>query len=327
MSAPRGYNRYRGRSPLWKKVVAVLLILVIILAVAFMVLQDRVFYDDTGTPHLPRPAGQEETSGSQPVDPGDLDITVEELEPEKEPLRAVELAELPSAEEIAGAVSAGDFDAVAVTMKDEAGRVYHTTEAQQAAVAALTGGDCRTIARVSCFLDPKAAKADVEGRGLKNTGGYIFYDGNNTNWLDPGKPAARQYLCDLAKELADQGFDELLLTNVSYPTEGKIDKIDYGEALKPAALADFLREVRAAVGEDVTISLELPAEMILSGSDPVSGIVLADLAPLADRIYAVTDDASAAALEQAVQSACEETEFVAEVTDAAGIDGSFLLVQ
>ena len=174
MTAPRGYNRYRGRSPLWKKVVAVLLILVIILAVAFMVLQDRVFYDDTGTPHLPRPAGQEETSGSQPVDPGDLDITVAELEPAKEPLRAVELAELPSAEEIAGAVPAGDFDAVAVTMKDETGRVYHTTEAQQASVAALTGGDCRTIARVSCFLDPKAAKADVEGRGLKNTGGDIF---------------------------------------------------------------------------------------------------------------------------------------------------------
>ena len=30
----------------------------------------------------------------------------------------------------------------------------------------------------------------------KNTGGFIFYDGNNLNWLDPGKPAARQYLCD-----------------------------------------------------------------------------------------------------------------------------------
>ena len=211
MTAPRGYNRYRGRSPLWKKVVAVLLILVIVAAVAFMVLQDRVFYDDSGTPHLPRPAGQQAPSGSEPV--------------------------------------------------------------------------------------------------------------------DPGKPAARQYLCGIAKELADQGFDELLLTNVSYPTEGKIDKIDYGEALKPAALADFLREVRSAVGEDVTISVELPAQTILSGSDPVSGIVLADLAPLADRIYAVTDAASAPALEQAVRAACDTTEFAAEVTDTAGVEGGFLLTQ
>ena len=326
MTAPRGYNRYRGRSPLWKKVVAVLLILVIAAAVAFMVLQDRVFYDDTGTPHLPRPAGQEETSGSRPVDPGDLDITVEQLTPEKEPLRAVELAELPAAEDLPGAAPAGEYDAVAVTMKDNAGRVYYTSMEQQASIAALTGGDCRTIARMSCFLDPKAARADVEGVGLKNTGGYLFYDGNNTNWLDPGKPAAQQYLCELAKELADRGFDELLLTDVSYPTEGKIDKIDYGEALKPAALADFLREVRSAVGEGVTVSLELPAQTILSGSDPVSGIVLADLAPLADRIYAVTDAVSAPALEQAVQAACETTEFVAEVADAAGVEGSFLLV-
>ncbi|MBP3486604.1 MAG: hypothetical protein J6J81_07150 [Oscillospiraceae bacterium] len=328
MSAPRGYNRYRGRSPLWKKVVAALLILVIILAVAFMVLQDRVFYDDTGTPHLPRPAGQEEASGVPAVDPGQLDITVEQMEPEKEPLRAAELAELPPGEtDLLAAMPAGDFEALAVTMKDGAGRVYHTSESQRAAVAALTGSQYRTIARMSCFLDPKAARADVEGVGLKNTGGYLFYDGNNANWLDPGKPAARQYLCQLARELADQGFDELLLTNVSYPTEGKIDKIDYGEALKPAALADFLREVRAAVGENVSVSLQLPAQTILSGSDPVSGIVLADLAPLADRIYAVTDAASAPALEQAVRSACEETEFVAEVTDAAGVEGSFLLVQ
>ena len=327
MTAPRGYNRYRGRSPLWKKVVAVLLILVIAAAVAFMVLQDRVVYDGTGTPHLPRPAGQAEVSGSQPVDPGQLDITVEQMEPEQEPLRAAELTELPGAEDLPGAVPAGDFDALAVTAKDDAGRTYYTSTEQQASVAALTGSEYRTVARMSCFLDPKAARADVEGVGLKNTGGYLFYDGNNTNWLDPGKPAARQYLCGIAAELADLGFDELLLTDVSYPTEGKIDKIDYGEALKPAALADFLREVRAAVGEDVTISLELPAQTILDGSDPVSGIVLADLAPLADRIYAVTDAASAAALEQAVRAACETTEFVAEVPDAAGIDGSFLLTQ
>lgn len=328
MTAPRGYNRYRGRNPLWKKVVAVLLILVIVAAVAFMVLQDRVVYDDTGTPHLPRPTGQQEASGTPPVDPGQLDITVEELEPEAEPLRAVELTELPPGEtDIFRAVPAGDFDAVAVTVKDAAGRTYHTSETQRDAIATLTGSNYRTIARMSCFLDPRAARADVEGMGLKNTGGYLFYDGNSTNWLDPGKPAARQYLCGMAKELVEQGFDELLLTNVSYPTEGKIDKIDYGEALKPATLADFLREVRSAVGEDVTISVELPAQTILSGSDPVSGIVLADLAPLADRIYAVADAASAPALEQAVRAACEATDFAAEVTDAAGVEGGFLLMQ
>ena len=77
----------------------------------------------------------------------------------------------------------------------------------------------------------------------------------------------------------------------------------------------------------MTISVELPAQTILGGSEAVSGVVLADLAPLADRIYAVTDAASADVLEQAVRSASEKTEFVAEVTDAAGMEGSFLLVK
>lgn len=45
--------------------------------------------------------------------------------------------------------------------------------------------DVTAAARIACFHDPKAANADVEGMGLKNTGGYIFYDGNNSQWLDP----------------------------------------------------------------------------------------------------------------------------------------------
>lgn len=94
-----------------------------------------------------------------------------------------------------------------------------------------------------------AARADVEGMGLKNTGGYIFYDGNNGNWLDPSKPAARQYLCTLAAELAQQGFDEILLTDVGYPTVGKLDKIDYNGADRAASIRLFLEELRSALGE------------------------------------------------------------------------------
>ena len=93
-----------------------------------------------------------------------------------------------------------------------------------------------TIARLSCFHDPKAANRDVEGMGLKNTGGYIFYDGNNSQWLDPAKSAAREYLCKLAKEAAELGFDEILLTDVSYPIVGKLDKIAGGEGERSAHL-------------------------------------------------------------------------------------------
>ena len=98
--------------------------------------------------------------------------------------------------------------------------------------------------------------------GLKNTGGYIYYDGNDLNWLDPSKPAARQYLCGLAREIADLGFDEILLTDVGYPTTGPLDKIDYNGADRAESIRTFLEELRSALGEyGVAVSIELPPEV------------------------------------------------------------------
>ena len=185
-----------------------------------------------------------------------------------------------------------------------------------------------TIARMSCFLDPIAARADVEGMGLKNTGGYIFYDGNNGNWLDPSKPAARQYLCTLAAELAQQGFDEILLTDVGYPTVGKLDKIDYNGADRAASIRLFLEELRSALGEyGVAVSIELPPEVITSGADDTAGLVLSDIAPLVDRVYAVTTVDQIPALEAAVSAAGEDTDFVAELTGhSPDVTGSCLIL-
>ena len=49
-----------------------------------------------------------------------------------------------------------------------------TAEDTAAALAEGTESSYHSIGRMSCFLDPIAARADVEGLGLKNTGGYIF---------------------------------------------------------------------------------------------------------------------------------------------------------
>ena len=173
-----------------------------------------------------------------------------------------------------------------------------------------------------------AARADVEGMGLKNTGGYIFYDGNNGNWLDPSKPAARQYLCTLAAELAQQGFDEILLTDVGYPTVGKLDKIDYNGADRAASIRLFLEELRSALGEyGVAVSIELPPEVITSGADDTAGLVLSDIAPLVDRVYAVTTVDQIPALEAAVSAAGEDTDFVAELTGhSPDVTGSCLIL-
>ena len=194
---------------------------------------------------------------------------------------------------------------------------------QPAALAELTGGGDHTAAKISCFHDPKAANADVDGMGLKNTGGYIFYDGNNNQWLDPGKAVARDYVCGIAREAAELGFDELILTDVSYPTAGKLDKIDLSNAQpgedgtdgRQLVLARFLREVRSALPEGVILSLELPSETVRAGYDTDAGQALSTLAPLVDRVYVRTTAADVPALETAVKAASPECGFVPELTE------------
>lgn len=341
MTRSRGYHSYRGRTPKWKVVLAIVLVLVILGAVGFMVLQEHIVYDGTGTPHLRLPQQETEDTGTPPEEEEPVEVVIQEPEGPRE-IHAFSLpaqALTQQTVEAALAQPQAECNAVAVTLKDSAGLVYFDaagavsgtvrTEADTtAALEALTGQeDLYTVARISCFHDPKAANAEVESMGLKNTGGYIFYDGNNSQWLDPAKPEARQYLTGIIREAAALGFDEILLTDVSYPTEGKLDKISYGEVDRQAQLGAFLAEVRLALeGYDVTLSVELPETAVLNGAEETSGASLAQFAPHVDRLYAVTTSDRTTAL-SALAAAAEGTpDFVAELSAYdPEVKGSWLL--
>jgi len=330
MAGSRGYNSYRGKTSVGKIILAVILVLVIVAAVAFLLLQKYVVYNDSGKPQLDLPQSQQQSassaaaSGSQTDDLPPISIQ----EPAEAAVKGTLLSEQPLTAWDVSMLNQGD-NAVAVTMKAAGGTVYfasqtavsgavQTAEGSAAALAALTGDESvDAIARFSCFRDSRAAKADVEGMGLKNTGGYIFYDGNNEQWLDPAKPAARQYLCTLAKECADLGFDEILLTDLSYPTVGKVNKIAYGEGTQSANIKEFLTELRAALsGTDVKLSVELPADVLLTGSDQTAGLVLSDIVPLVDRVYAQTTADQIEAIKTALSN--DGVEFVPELTAPSG---------
>ena len=344
MGGTKGYRSYRGRTSKGKIALIVVLVLVIVASVAVIWLQDYVVYDADGGAHVALP-WQREEAPEEETPPQEVEVTIREPErPER--LAAFSAAAAPMTRAAwkdawlgAGLMSAPAYNAAAVTLKDSAGHIYFaasgaaagavtTAEDTAAALTEVTESGRHTIARMSCFLDPIAAKADVEGMGLKNTGGYIFYDGNDLNWLDPSKPAARQYLCGLAAEIAQLGFDEILLTDLSYPTEGKLDKIDYNGADRGESIRLFLEELRAVLAEyGAALSVELPAETILSGRDDTAGLVLADIAPLADRIYAVTAADQIPALTEAVAAASGGTDFAAELTDySPDVTGSCLIL-
>lgn len=349
MAGPMGYRNYRGRTPKWKAALAVVLVLVILVAIAVIALQQRIVYDETGTPHLPLPWQEER---EEPQNLGKVDITIQEPE-HQERIVAFAVPEGPLTQEGWTAVQAehlqmeaAAYNAVAVTVKGSAGRVYFDSSSavagavsisddSGAALKEITGEESSlyTIARLSCFHDPEAAGSDVEGMGLKNTGGYIFYDGNNSQWLDPGKPDARRYLCELARETAALGFDEILLTDVSYPTEGKLDKIDYGETPREENLTAFLEEMRAALEPySVALSIEVPAAVITENSDDAageaSGLRLTDIAPRVDRIYAAASPEKTETLSAAVAAANGSTMFIPELeAHDPAVAGNYLLLK
>lgn len=357
MAGTKGYSSYRGRGSKWKILAAVLLVLVIAVAASVIYLQQYVVYSSDGRRHIDLPWSTEREDPAPPADQGEdpaggVDVVVQE--PEKpEPVEIIAGSLPAQALTMAGwaewydASENANFNAVAVRLKAANGAIYYDSASAvsgaaalakepgdtAAALAALTSRpDMHAIASMACLQDYKAANADVEGRGLKNTGGYIFYDGNNSLWLDPAKPGAREYVCALAREIAELGFDELLLTDFSYPTAGKINKINYNTELSLSDNLDLLLTELAAALEpyDILLSVEVPEAVIAVGPDTVAGLDLNRLVNRVDRIYAVTTAEKAGTLSSLVAQAAGEggkTEFVPELAaDSPSLTGSRLIL-
>nr|WP_325222013.1 putative glycoside hydrolase [uncultured Oscillibacter sp.] len=352
MVGTKGYSSYRGRGPKWKILLAILLVLVIAVAASVIYLQQFLVYGADGSRQIRLPWQTEEKApppdgeGEAPENQPDVDVVVQEPEDQgpKEtaafslPAQALTQALWQETEKPSGA------NAVAVRLKTSNGTVYfnaanavsgavETELDTAAALAAVTAQEgLHTIASVACLQDFKAANADVEGRGLKNTGGYIFYDGNNSLWLDPAKPGTREYVCALAKEIAELGFDELLLTDFSYPTVGKINKIHYNTDVPLANNLDLLlSDLNTALESyDILLSVEVPEAVIAEGPDTVAGLDLNRLASRVDRVYAVTTPEKAETLSNLVAQAAGaegKTEFIPELTaDSPALTGSRLIL-
>lgn len=318
----RGYTSYRGRGSGGRPVLTALLIAVILASAAFVLVREQMSYDAQGRLRFRLPWGREQTTEVPPVDP-DPEVEIQPPPAPSEPVAAVRRGVVLPAQPLTQAdlealLPTAEAEVLAVTLKDETGRIYFDAagavsgarrikEDTGQALRQLTAGEGTAMGRISCFLDSRAAKADVEGLGLKNTGGYIFYDGDSRQWLDPGKEGAREYLLNLIVQAADLGFGEILLTHVSYPTKGKLHKIDFsnaqGETGRQENIETFLRSVRSALPEGVTLSLELDAETVRKGGNEDAGQSLSRLAALVDCIYAPAAEEEVPELAAAVSAA------------------------
>jgi hypothetical protein len=347
MSWVSGYHNYRGRTPKWKPVLAVFLVLVILASISVMLLQKYVVYDEAGMHKIVLPW---EEGGAEEMGPEDFELTIQTADGDAErDIRVIRGYILPlhpdpemwslaarQAKEVLGE----DCNTVVMTLKDHEGNIYFDSAAAlpdtvqfeedvtnpplDAAASGLIWE--HSIARISCFHDPKAANRETETMGLMNTGGFLFYDGNNSQWLDPAKEGARKYLCEISREAAEMGFKEILLTDVSYPTEGKLDKIAYGEKDPAENLVEFLREMKQTLAPyGAVLSVELSEQVILDSGESLGGQELASIAAQVDRIYAKTEPERVNPLAAAVNAAGEAV-FVPELVGySEKVTGSYVM--
>lgn len=302
----RGYRNYRGRNSPLKRLAVIGMVAVLLLAAAYLFISEFKEYDSDGNAHIVLPWQKEDPAADGSGDrDADIDIVYDEPEDLLPSVQAVEYSVSEARQgESALRAKLGEGNAAALWLKRPDGCLrYHSDAAGPALcftdgltgaeLQRFTAGDTYTIARLSCMKDNAAPMRDMAGLALTQENGYVWYGSAGEHYLDLAKSAAREYLIALVLELADAGFDEVLMSDLAYPADGVQSSISTAED-RTAAVTAFLKELKEAVKDSgVKLSLELSESAALAGSSAAEGISLAEQLPLVNRVYVQTEHADA----------------------------------
>lgn len=288
--ATRGYNSYRGRNK-GKIILMIGLVVILLAAVGFLIIQNYRVYDDTGKVHWEFPFMQHKDGEDKDsaIDPDEVEIE------RKEPVSTVgkDLAPLQAKELPLWCLSDDPTwlltdapESVVVNVKTVDGSLAYASEVS-APEAVLKGGETtlprlRTIldsdhgvvARMACLCDNTYAYAMTEAAALCREDGTLWWDNYGRYWLDPAKEGTLSYVKALCQEYVDLGFDEIVLDYFGYPSEWE------GEADRTAVLTQFITDLRAALPRGTRISVLLRE---LPGAE--NGLTAALLNTSFDRVY------------------------------------------
>ena len=217
--------------------------------------------------------------------------------PEPGPLRAAVLS--PEDADRAERAAAGK-DGVLVPMKAADGSLAWVSAlplaadcgasfalpARNEALRAMNGTEgLYAVAEISCLRDDALGRARPD-LTLKRAGGAPWRDEDGGWWLDPADREVLAYCIGLCRELADLGFDELLLTDCRYPPGG--DPAETRE--RQRVLEDFCRRLqRALAAYPVVLSVQ-------GAAAEDSGQTPALLASFSGRVWTAEGDEEALAV-------------------------------
>lgn len=310
------YHSYRGRksASFWLKWIALVLAILVVLAVAFLLWgQKYISYTDDGLrvdlPFFQSEPKQPDVSdldvidqdpGSDSSDQGDTSQPQEQEPQEKTSANGVNVS-LASILDGSAAqqVQQQGGDSIVVDMKNDQGQLGW--KSQQSLASAVQSeaqddqvneklkswneGDVYTVARMSCFRDE--AIGGQMAYTLQTTSGYRWKDGDEMHWADPSNQQVQDYLIGLMTELAQMGFDEIVLDHCGYPSQadGLLSNIQYGDQSASQVMDDFLAKAAQALEPyGTTLSLAVSQEQV-SGQDTSSGLTAQNINQYGQRIW------------------------------------------
>ena len=207
-----------------------------------------------------------------------------------------------SLDQLADAQTLADgYDGVILPMKTADGALGYVSALPLAADAGASSGDpdrnealralndtpgLYTVAQVSCLRD-SALVREEPGLSLHRVSGSPWLDESRQGWLDPAQPQVQSYLIGLCRELAQLGFDEILLTDCGFPTQGDLDSLRAVEE-KEETLETFCRQLQGALA-DTPVTLSVMGQRDSVTADPVSGQTTALLATFG-RVWTQAED-------------------------------------
>ena len=309
------HPEYRGRGGGHSSVlifIIVLLAVLLIAGVVFMALMgDYITYTRDGMQiHWPW-LNQESSSPpvfSDPVviETDNIVVTVEPAPGSAHIPRSVLAAVTVTADQLrdgtaAQAVTDAGGNALVVEMKAGTGMLAWQSQAELAASlyvnAADNGvadairelarnGEIYLVARVHCFRDPFLTNAWISP--LMTQEDRVWYDLYGIGWSSPASQKTADYLSALCRELADMGFDEILLDDAGYPCLGEVDTLatdDNRPEDRTVPVAAFLRRLDGELEEKGVYLSVYAYEDLTPEGEVYSGLSAPVLAQSAGRVW------------------------------------------
>ena len=315
-----GYQEYRGRGGGRGRMVLLFIIalLAVLLAAgtAFYLLVDIEYTPNGMVIHWPWAQESETPPPPTAPPPERPSVAVEVVEPSPTPEPTPTPTPEPTYNPIAAvtvttaqlrdgsaaqAVAAAGGNALVVEMKGIKGRLAWQSQAELAATLWANAADDRTaqavrelaentelylVARVQCFRDPLMASSWVGT--LMTRGGNLWHDAQGVGWSSPASRDAVDYLSQLCLELAEMGFDEILLDSAGYPDFGEVNVLATGDNRpedRTVPVAAFWARLSEELAEKGTALSVQTTEDALRGDNAFSGATAANLARYAARVW------------------------------------------